>query len=64
MAIQALAALGKPTATAIAALKHFQLADGGFYDNTAFGAPASDANSTGLALSAFAATVPRISNDR
>jgi LPXTG-motif cell wall-anchored protein len=56
MAIQALAALGKPTATAIAALKHFQLADGGFYDNTAFGAPASDANSTGLALSAFAAT--------
>jgi LPXTG-motif cell wall-anchored protein len=55
MAIQALVALGKPTTTAIAALKHFQLSDGGFYDNTAFGAPASDANSTGLALSAFAA---------
>jgi hypothetical protein len=55
MAVQALAALGKPTSAAIGALKHFQLADGGFYDNTAFGAPASDANSTGLALSAFAA---------
>jgi hypothetical protein len=54
-AIQALVALGKPTSTAITALKHFQLADGGFYDNTAFGAPASDANSTGLALSALAA---------
>ncbi len=54
-AIQALVALGKPTATAVAALKHFQLADGGFYDNTAFGPAASDANSTGLALSALAA---------
>jgi len=54
-AIQALTALGKPTTTAVAALKHFQLADGGFYDNTAFGPAASDANSTGLALSAFAA---------
>jgi hypothetical protein len=55
LAIQALVALGKPTATAIAALKHFQLADGGFYDNTAFGPAASDANSTGLAESAFVA---------
>ena len=55
LAIQALTALGKPTATAIAALKHFQLADGGFYDNTAFGPAASDANSTGLAESAFVA---------
>ena len=54
-AIQALVALGKPTATAVAALKRFQLADGGFYDNTAFGPAASDANSTGLALSALAA---------
>lgn len=54
-AIQALAALGKPTASAVAALKHFQLADGGFYDNTAFGPAASDANSTGLAMSALAA---------
>ena len=54
-AIQALVTLGKPTATAVAALKHFQLADGGFYDNTAFGPAASDANSTGLALSALAA---------
>jgi hypothetical protein len=54
-AIQALTALGKPTDTAVAALKHFQLADGGFYDNTAFGPAASDANSTGLALSALAA---------
>jgi hypothetical protein len=54
-AIQALTALGKPTAPAVAALKHFQLADGGFYDNTAFGPAASDANSTGLALSALAA---------
>jgi LPXTG-motif cell wall-anchored protein len=55
-AIQALVALGKPTTTAVAALKHFQLADGGFYDNTAFGPAASDANSTGLALSALVAT--------
>jgi hypothetical protein len=55
LAIQALVALGKPTATAIAALKHFQLPDGGFYDNTAFGPAASDANSTGLAESAFVA---------
>ncbi len=54
-AIAALAALGKPTATAVSALRHFQLADGGFYDNTAFGPAASDANSTGLALSAFVA---------
>ena len=54
-AIQALVALGKPTATAVTALKHFQLADGGFYDNTAFGPAASDANSTGLALSALVA---------
>jgi LPXTG-motif cell wall-anchored protein len=54
-AIQALVALGKPTTTAVAALKHFQLADGGFYDNTAFGPAASDANSTGLALSALVA---------
>jgi hypothetical protein len=55
LAIQALAALGRPTTTAIAALRHFQLADGGFYDNTAFGPAASDANSTGLAESAFVA---------
>jgi LPXTG-motif cell wall-anchored protein len=55
IAIQALVALVRPTATAVAALKHFQLADGGFYDNTAFGPAASDANSTGLALSALAA---------
>jgi LPXTG-motif cell wall-anchored protein len=54
-AISALVALGKPTTTAVAALKHFQLADGGFYDNTAFGPAASDANSTGLALSALVA---------
>ena len=54
-AIQAMAALHKPTDTALAALKKFQLSDGGFYDSAAFGAPASDANSTGLALSAFAA---------
>jgi LPXTG-motif cell wall-anchored protein len=54
-AIQALVALGKPTTTAVAALKHFQRADGGFYDNTAFGAAASDVNSTGLALSALVA---------
>jgi LPXTG-motif cell wall-anchored protein len=54
-AIQALVALGKPTATAAAALKHFQLADGGFYDNTAFGPAASDVNSTGLAVSALVA---------
>jgi len=54
-AIGALTALGKPTATAVAALNRFQLADGGFYDNTAFGPAASDANSTGLALSALAA---------
>ena len=52
---QALVALGKPTGTAVAALKKFQLADGGFYDNTAFGPAASDANSTGLALSALVA---------
>jgi hypothetical protein len=55
LAIQALVALGKPATTAIAALRHFQLADGGFYDNTAFGPAASDANSTGLAESAFLA---------
>jgi LPXTG-motif cell wall-anchored protein len=55
IAIQALVALVRPTTTAVAALKHFQLADGGFYDNTAFGPAASDANSTGLALSALAA---------
>jgi len=54
-AIQALVALGKLTATAVAALEHFQLPDGGFYDNTAFGPAASDANSTGLALSALVA---------
>ncbi|MDQ1485267.1 MAG: hypothetical protein QOJ62_960, partial [Actinomycetota bacterium] len=54
-AIQALVALGKPTATAVAALKKFQLPDGGFYDNTAFGPAASDVNSTGLALSALVA---------
>jgi LPXTG-motif cell wall-anchored protein len=53
VAIQALVALVRPTTTAVAALKHFQLADGGFYDNTAFGPAASDANSTGLALSAL-----------
>jgi hypothetical protein len=55
MAIQALTVLHKPTDTALAALKKFQLSDGGFYDSSAFGAPASDANSTGLALSALAA---------
>ncbi len=55
MAVQALAALHKPTDATLAALKKFQLADGGFYDSAAFGPPASDANSTGLALSAFAA---------
>jgi hypothetical protein len=54
-AVMAFAALGKPTASAVAALRRFQLADGGFYDTTAFGPAASDANSTGLALSAFAA---------
>jgi hypothetical protein len=54
-AIQAEATLGKPTANAITALRRFQLADGGFYDNTAFGPAASDVNSTGLALSAFVA---------
>jgi LPXTG-motif cell wall-anchored protein len=54
-AVEALTALGKPTATAVGAVKRFQLADGGFYDNTAFGPAASDANSTGLALSALAA---------
>lgn len=54
-AIQALVALGKPASTAIAALKHFQLPDGGFYDSSAFGTPAADANSTGLAQSAFVA---------
>jgi hypothetical protein len=54
-AIEALVVVVRPTATAVAALKHFQLADGGFYDNTAFGPAASDANSTGLALSALAA---------
>ena len=55
VAIQALVALVKPTTTAVARLEQFQLADGGFYDNTAFGPAASDANSTGLALSALAA---------
>jgi LPXTG-motif cell wall-anchored protein len=55
MAIQALTAMHKPTDTALAELKKFQLPDGGFYDSSAFGTPASDANSTGLALSAFAA---------
>lgn len=55
LAIQALTTLHKPTDSAVAALKKFQLPDGGFYDSSAFGAPASDANSTGLALSAFAA---------
>jgi hypothetical protein len=62
VAIQALATLqqtsqdaGKPMAAAVAALKRFQLDDGGFYASAAFGSPASDANSTGLALSAFAA---------
>jgi hypothetical protein len=55
LAIQALAALGKPTASAVAALRHFQLANGGFYDNTAYGPAVADANSTGLAESAFAA---------
>ncbi|HEY5049533.1 MAG TPA: LPXTG cell wall anchor domain-containing protein [Acidothermaceae bacterium] len=54
-AVEALVAVVRPTATAVAALKHFQLADGGFYDNTAFGPAASDANSTGLALSALVA---------
>jgi hypothetical protein len=54
-AIQALVALGKPTASAVTALRTFQLADGGFYDNTAFGPAASDVNSTGLALSALVA---------
>lgn len=54
-AIQALVALGKPTSTAVAALRRFQLPDGGFYDNTAFGPAASDANSTGLALSSLVA---------
>ncbi len=57
LAVQALVVLAQsqPATTAVAALRHFQLADGGFYDNTAFGPPASDVNSTGLALSAFAA---------
>ncbi len=54
-AVIALTAAGKPTASAVAALKRFQLPDGGFYDNTAFGPAASDANSTGLALSALVA---------
>jgi len=57
LAVQALVVLAQPepATAAVAALRHFQLADGGFYDNTAFGPPASDVNSTGLALSAFAA---------
>ena len=55
LAVQALVALGKPTTTAVAALRRFQLGDGGFYDSAAFGPPASDANSTGLALAAFTA---------
>lgn len=55
IAIQALVTLVRPTTTAVTRLKHFQLADGGFYDNTAFGPAASDANSTGLALSALVA---------
>jgi hypothetical protein len=55
LAVQALVALGKPTTAAITALRRFQLADGGFYDNTAFGPAASDANSTGLAESALVA---------
>jgi hypothetical protein len=55
LAIEAYAALGKPVATAVSALKKFELADGGFYESAAFGPPASDADSTGLALSALAA---------
>ncbi len=55
LAIQALAALGQPTATAVQALRGFQLDDGGFYVNQIYGPPASDANSTGIALSAFTA---------
>lgn len=55
LAIQALAALGQPTATAVQALRGFQLPDGGFYVNQIYGPPASDANSTGIALSAFTA---------
>jgi LPXTG-motif cell wall-anchored protein len=58
-AIQALVALGhgtdKPISAALAALMRFQRPDGGFYDSAAFGPPAADANSTGLALSAFTA---------
>ncbi len=55
LAIQALVALGKPTTTAVNALKTFQLTDGGFYGSAAFGVPASDADSTGLAESALVA---------
>jgi hypothetical protein len=55
LAIEAFAALGKPVATAVTALKKFQLADGGFYESAAFGTPASDADSTGLADSALVA---------
>lgn len=56
MAIQALASLGKPTRAEEKALRGFHLADGGYYSNTAFGAPFSDANSTGLAMSALTAS--------
>jgi hypothetical protein len=59
MAVQALVALGgqdAALASAAAALPRFQLNDGGFYSNQVFGPPASDANSTGLVLSALAAT--------
>ncbi|ABK52719.1 LPXTG-motif cell wall anchor domain protein [Acidothermus cellulolyticus 11B] len=57
LAAMALIAAGKTAAGTAAAhaLANFQLADGGFYASAAFGTPASDANSTGLALSTFAA---------
>jgi hypothetical protein len=55
LAIDAFVALGKPVAPAVTALKAFQLADGGFYESTAFGPPAADADSTGLAQSALVA---------
>jgi hypothetical protein len=55
LAIEALVAIGKPVSTAVTALKAFQLADGGYYESTAFGPAAADADSTGLAESAFVA---------
>ncbi|MCL6537660.1 MAG: hypothetical protein K6T28_03625 [Acidothermus sp.] len=55
MALAAVGGHGTEAQRAADAIKKFQLTDGGFYETAAFGTPASDANSTGLALSAFAA---------